>query len=49
MTPDEISRMIEAVTQYGEFMGGLRKQLIAQGFSEEMAEQLVLEALRKAS
>lgn len=49
MNSDEISKMIEAVTQYGEFMGGLRKQLIAQGFSEEMAEQLVLEALRKAS
>jgi hypothetical protein len=49
MNSEEIARMIDAVTQYGEFMGGLRKQLVAQGFSEEVAEQLVLEAIKKAS
>ena len=49
MNPDELSKMIDAVTQYGEFMGGMRKQLIAQGFSEDIAEQLVLEMIRKAT
>lgn len=49
MTPEDISKMIDAVTQYGELMGGMKKQLMAQGFSEEMAEQLVLEVIRKAS
>ena len=48
MSPEDISKMIDAVTQYGEFMGGLRKQLIAQGFSEEIADLLVLEIMKKA-
>lgn len=49
MSPDDISKMIDAVTQYSELMGGMKKQIMAQGFSEEMAEQLVLEIIRKAS
>lgn len=49
MNPEDISKMIDAVTQYSELVGGMKKQLIAQGFSEEIAEQLVLEIVRKAS
>ena len=49
MSPEDISKMIDAVTQYGEIMGGMRNQLISQGFSEEMAEQLVLEVIKKAT
>lgn len=48
MSPEDISKMIEAVQQYGELLGGMRNQLMAQGFSEEMAEQMVLEILKRA-
>lgn len=49
MNSEDISKMMDAVAQYGELMGGMKKQLMAQGFSEEMAEQLVLEVIKKAS
>ena len=48
MSPEEISKMLDAVTAYAELAGGMKKQFLAQGFSEEMAEQLVLEVIRKA-
>lgn len=48
MNADDIAKMIDAITQYAEFMGGTRKQLIAQGFSEEIADLLVLEMMKKA-
>ena len=49
MSPDDISKMIDAVTQYSELVGGMKKQFMNQGFSEDIAEQLVLEVIKKAS
>lgn len=49
MTADDISKMIDAVTQYSELMGGMKKQFMNQGFSEEIAEQLVLEVIKRSS
>lgn len=47
MRSEDIAKMMDAVTAYGELLGGMRKQLMAQGFSEEIAEQMVLEILRR--
>jgi hypothetical protein len=49
VNPENVARMIEAVQQYGELLGGMRNQLIAQGFSIEIAEQMVFEILKKAA
>jgi len=49
VTADDISKMIDAVTQYSELMGGMKKQFMNQGFSEEIAEQLVLEVIKRSS
>jgi hypothetical protein len=38
-------KMLDNISQYAETVGGLRKALLAQGFSEEAAEQLVIEAV----
>lgn len=46
MTPNQINEMIDAVKAYGELLGGMRNQFISQGFSEEVADQMVLEILR---
>lgn len=48
MSPDDISKMIDAVSQYGELLSGMKNQLVNQGFSEDIAEQLVLEMIKKA-
>lgn len=47
MNADDISKMIDAISQYSEMLGGLRKQIMNQGFSEDIADQLVLEILKK--
>lgn len=47
MTPDETAKMIDAVTAYAELLGGLKNQIIAQGFSEQTAELMALEIIRK--
>lgn len=49
MNPENVTKMIEAVQQYGELLGGMRNQLIAQGFSTEIAEQMVFEILKRAA
>ena len=49
MTPEQIAEMQDTLTAYGEFLGGFRRNLVEQhGFSSEIAEQLVLEAMRGA-
>ncbi len=49
MNPEEISKMMEAVQVYGELLGGMKKKFIAEGFSDDTAEALVVEILRKMS
>ncbi len=49
MSPDDIENMMEAVQVYGELLGGMKKKFIAEGFSEESSEALVIEILRKMS
>lgn len=46
MTSKETSALIDGITQWSEAMTGMRNQLINNGFSPEVAEQIVLEALR---
>jgi len=47
MKSEDIAKMMDAIQAYGELLGGMKKQLVAQGFSEEIAEQMVLEILRR--
>jgi len=47
MKPEEIAKMMDAVTAYGELLGGMKKQFISQGFAEDIAEAMVLEILKK--
>lgn len=49
MNPEDIAKMMDAVQAYGELLGGMKKKFIAEGFSEETAEALVIEILRKMS
>lgn len=42
MKPDEVYKLMDGLKEYSEAMGGLLKMLIAQGFSPEVAEQIVL-------
>lgn len=44
MNPDEILAMMDNLKLFAEAMGGLRKQLIDAGFSEDAAEALVITA-----
>ena len=46
MSPEQLNEMLDAVKAYGELMGGIRNQFIAQGFSPEVAEQMALEILK---
>lgn len=43
-----IAEVIDAVTKTAEALGGLRTQLIAQGFSEAIAEQMALIAFNQS-
>jgi len=43
MTPDEIYKLMDGLKEYAEAMGGLLKMLTDQGFSKEVAEQIVLQ------
>ena len=49
MSPDEMNELIEKTQILTEALGGLRKQLIAQGFSVEAAEELVVLAVKNQS
>jgi hypothetical protein len=49
LNTEQLNLLMDAVSAYGELMGGLRKQFIAQGFSEEIAELMALEVLKKAT
>lgn len=46
MNAEQLNQMLEGVQAYGELLGGLRNQLIAQGYSVEMAELMTLEILK---
>ena len=39
---DKLAKLIDAITEYAEAVGGLRNQLLEQGFSEEAAEGLII-------
>lgn len=41
MNPDDISSLMDSMQYIVEALAGFRKQLIDQGFSPEMAEQIV--------
>lgn len=43
---DDIATMHDSMTLYAEFLAGLRRQLISEGFTPETAELLVVEAIR---
>lgn len=47
MNPEDIAKMMDAVATYGELLGGMKKKFIAEGFSDEAAEALVVEILKK--
>ncbi len=49
MNSDDIAKMMDAVAAYGELLGGMKKKFISEGFSDDTAEALVLEILRKMS
>ncbi len=49
MNPEDIAKMMDAVAAYGELLGGMKKKFISEGFSDDTAEALVLEILRKMS
>ena len=49
MKPTDIANMMDAIQAYGEMLGGMKKQIMSQGFSEEIAEQMVLEILKRSS
>ena len=46
MNRKEIERILESVTVMGEALTGLRNQLINGGFSDEIAEEIILQTLR---
>ena len=47
MDSKDIEKLLEGVQMYGELVGGLKKQFMAQGFSEENSELMVIEILKK--
>jgi hypothetical protein len=46
MTKREIERIMESVQIMGEALTGLRAKLVDGGFSEEMAEEIILQTLK---
>lgn len=42
----DIAEMHDSVSLYVEFVAGLRRQFVAEGFTPETAELLVVEAIR---
>jgi|TARA_R110000796_G_scaffold186646_1_gene303539 hypothetical protein len=46
MTKKELERILESVTVMGEALTGLRAKLVNGGFSEEMAEEIILQTLK---
>ena len=40
------SEMIDQISVFAEALAGLKNSLVAQGFSEEIAGQIVLQSLR---
>jgi hypothetical protein len=42
VSPEETYKLMDGFTEYAEAMGGLLKMLTSQGFSPEVAEQIVL-------
>tara|TARA_R110000782_G_scaffold153421_1_gene245881 strand:+ start:489 stop:647 length:159 start_codon:yes stop_codon:yes gene_type:complete len=46
MNKRDLERILESVTIMGEALTGLRAQLVNGGFSEEIAEEIILQALR---
>jgi hypothetical protein len=41
------SEMIDQISRFAEALAGLKNSLVAQGFSEEIAAEIVLQSLRK--
>jgi hypothetical protein len=46
MTKKELERILENVTIMGEALTGLRAQLVNGGFSEEIAEEIILQQIK---
>jgi hypothetical protein len=46
MTKRELERILDTVTIMGEALTGLRAQLVNGGFSEEIAEEIILQTLK---
>lgn len=47
MTREELVAMMEVNQQLAESLGGLRKAIIAQGFSEQAAEAIIVSQITK--
>ena len=47
MNPAEVAKMLDVLTAVAESLGGLRKQLIAQGFPADIADQIIVETVKK--
>jgi endonuclease III-like uncharacterized protein len=41
----ELESILDGITQFAEAMGGLRKQLLEQGFGEEVVDAIIVTAL----
>jgi len=41
------SEMIDQISRFAEALAGLKNSLVAQGFSEEIAAEIVLQSVRK--
>lgn len=46
MGSEELSSMFNQIANVAEMLGGMRKQLISQGFSPDIAEQIIVETMR---
>lgn len=46
MGSEDITTMFDQISKVTEVFGGMRKQLISQGFSPDIAEQIIVETLR---
>jgi len=47
MESDEVNDLIEGIKIFTEALGGMRRALLAQGFSEETAETLCIISAEK--
>jgi len=46
-TEKQLLDMIDQITMFAEALGGLRKQLLNQGFTPEAAEIIILKSLKE--